>query len=245
MARRIRSAAWRRSWRRRARWASWSAAAGGPERTIVYTSWDGEEPGLLGSTEWVEHHADELRQKAVVYINSDGNGRGALERRRVAPAGSLHQQRRARHRRSGCRCQRVETLAVDGHRDRDGGETARGADARRPPHRRAWIGIGLLAVPPASRYGDAEPRLRRPRRRRHLPFDLRRLLSLHEVPRHRLPLRPRARADGRDGGHPAGGCRPAAVRVHESRRHRPGLRQGRAAAPEDVAGSGRRTQSPD
>ena len=49
-----------------------------PRRTIVYTAWDGEEPGLLGSTEWVEHHADELRQKAVVYINSDGNGRGAL-----------------------------------------------------------------------------------------------------------------------------------------------------------------------
>ena len=50
-----------------------------PRRTIVYTAWDGEEPGLLGSTEWVEHHAEELRQKAVVYINSDGNGRGALD----------------------------------------------------------------------------------------------------------------------------------------------------------------------
>ena len=49
-----------------------------PKRTIVYTAWDGEEPGLLGSTEWVEDHADELRQKAVVYINSDGNGRGTL-----------------------------------------------------------------------------------------------------------------------------------------------------------------------
>jgi N-acetylated-alpha-linked acidic dipeptidase len=49
-----------------------------PKRTIVYTAWDGEEPGLLGSTEWVEHHADELRQKAVVYINTDGNGRGSL-----------------------------------------------------------------------------------------------------------------------------------------------------------------------
>ena len=49
-----------------------------PKRTIVYCAWDGEEPGLLGSTEWVETHADELRQKAVVYINSDGNGRGYL-----------------------------------------------------------------------------------------------------------------------------------------------------------------------
>ncbi|MBC7849950.1 MAG: M28 family peptidase [Chitinophagaceae bacterium] len=47
-----------------------------PKRTLVYCGWDGEEPGLLGSTEWVEHNAKELEQKAVVYINSDGNGRG-------------------------------------------------------------------------------------------------------------------------------------------------------------------------
>jgi len=50
-----------------------------PERTIVYAAWDGEEPGLLGSTEWAETHADELRDKAVVYINSDTNSRGLLD----------------------------------------------------------------------------------------------------------------------------------------------------------------------
>ena len=49
-----------------------------PKRTIVYASWDAEEPGLLGSTEWAEHHADELREKGVAYINTDGNGRGFL-----------------------------------------------------------------------------------------------------------------------------------------------------------------------
>ncbi len=49
-----------------------------PKRTIVFGAWDGEEPGLLGSTEWVEQHAQELQQKLVVYINSDGNGRGFL-----------------------------------------------------------------------------------------------------------------------------------------------------------------------
>jgi N-acetylated-alpha-linked acidic dipeptidase len=49
-----------------------------PKRTIVYCAWDAEEPGLLGSTEWVEFHADELRNKAAVYINSDSNGRGFL-----------------------------------------------------------------------------------------------------------------------------------------------------------------------
>jgi N-acetylated-alpha-linked acidic dipeptidase len=49
-----------------------------PKRTIVFAAWDGEEPGLLGSTEWVEAHAAELRDKAAVYINTDGNGRGFL-----------------------------------------------------------------------------------------------------------------------------------------------------------------------
>lgn len=49
-----------------------------PQRTLVYASWDGEEPGLLGSTEWAEGHAEELQRKAVVYINSDGNTRGFL-----------------------------------------------------------------------------------------------------------------------------------------------------------------------
>ena len=47
-----------------------------PKRTLVYCSWDAEEPGLIGSTEWVEAHEAELRQKAVLYLNSDGNGRG-------------------------------------------------------------------------------------------------------------------------------------------------------------------------
>jgi N-acetylated-alpha-linked acidic dipeptidase len=47
-----------------------------PKRTIIYCAWDGEEPALLGSTEWAEEHADELTRKAVAYLNSDSNGRG-------------------------------------------------------------------------------------------------------------------------------------------------------------------------
>jgi N-acetylated-alpha-linked acidic dipeptidase len=47
-----------------------------PKRTIVFCAWDGEEPALLGSTEWVEDHADELQKKTVAYLNSDGNSRG-------------------------------------------------------------------------------------------------------------------------------------------------------------------------
>ena len=50
-----------------------------PKRTIIYCAWDGEEPGLLGSTEWAEQHYDELRAHGVTYINSDSNGRGYLD----------------------------------------------------------------------------------------------------------------------------------------------------------------------
>jgi N-acetylated-alpha-linked acidic dipeptidase len=42
-----------------------------PRRTIVICEWDGEEPGLIGSTEWVEANGDELQKKAVAYINTD------------------------------------------------------------------------------------------------------------------------------------------------------------------------------
>ena len=49
-----------------------------PKRSIVYCAWDGEEPGLLGSVEWVETHLAELQKRAVAYINSDSNERGYL-----------------------------------------------------------------------------------------------------------------------------------------------------------------------
>jgi N-acetylated-alpha-linked acidic dipeptidase len=49
-----------------------------PKRTIVFALWDGEEFGLLGSTEWAEKHGDELNKKAVVYINSDTNSQGSM-----------------------------------------------------------------------------------------------------------------------------------------------------------------------
>jgi N-acetylated-alpha-linked acidic dipeptidase len=49
-----------------------------PKRTIIYCAWDAEEPGLIGSTEWVETHATDLRAHAVAYLNGDNNGRGFL-----------------------------------------------------------------------------------------------------------------------------------------------------------------------
>jgi N-acetylated-alpha-linked acidic dipeptidase len=49
-----------------------------PKRTIILALWDGEEWGLLGSTEWAEKHAAELKDKAAVYINTDSSGKGWL-----------------------------------------------------------------------------------------------------------------------------------------------------------------------
>jgi len=48
------------------------------KRTLVYCAWDGEEPGLMGSTEWTEDHQAELRKKAVLYLNTDANSRGFI-----------------------------------------------------------------------------------------------------------------------------------------------------------------------
>ena len=123
-----------------------------PKRTIVYAAWDGEEQGLLGSTEWVEDHEPELREKAAVYINTDGNGRGFLN------AGGSHA---------------LEALVNGVARDIEDPETkssvwkrmqaraiastapgprSRGPRARRPAHRRARLGVRLLAVPAARRH---------------------------------------------------------------------------------------------
>ncbi len=49
-----------------------------PKRTLIFALWDAEEWGLIGSTEWAEHHADELRETTVTYFNTDGTNRGTL-----------------------------------------------------------------------------------------------------------------------------------------------------------------------
>ena len=66
-----------------------AAAAGNrPKRTVVYAAWDAEEPGLIGSTEWAETHASDLKQHAVAYLNTDGNSKGFL---RVGGSHTLEQ----------------------------------------------------------------------------------------------------------------------------------------------------------
>ncbi len=49
-----------------------------PRRTVIYAAWDAEEPGLIGSTEWAEHHAEDLKKHAVAYLNTDGTSRGFI-----------------------------------------------------------------------------------------------------------------------------------------------------------------------
>jgi len=58
--------------------AELARAGNRPLRTVIYAAWDAEEPGLIGSTEWAEHHADELKEHAVAYLNTDGSSRGFM-----------------------------------------------------------------------------------------------------------------------------------------------------------------------
>jgi N-acetylated-alpha-linked acidic dipeptidase len=127
-----------------------------PRRTIVYTVWDGEEPMLLGSTEWVEQHDEELRQKAAIYINSDGNGRGFFG------ASGSHT---------------LEKFINGVAKDIEDPETKLSAwkrlqalrivngspESRRPSNRRAGVRVRLHAVSAAQRRGYAEYRVWRPR----------------------------------------------------------------------------------
>ena len=104
-----------------------------PHRTIVFALWDGEEWGLLGSTEWAEAHAAELKEKAVAYINSDSNGKGWLG------AGGSHS---------------LQQLVNEVARDVDDPRT--GAPVRDEARRRA-----ISATPPPHPGGaEADPALR-------------------------------------------------------------------------------------
>ncbi|XP_019652698.1 N-acetylated-alpha-linked acidic dipeptidase 2 isoform X2 [Ailuropoda melanoleuca] len=47
-----------------------------PRRTIIFASWDAEEFGLLGSTEWAEENVKILQERSVAYINSDSSIEG-------------------------------------------------------------------------------------------------------------------------------------------------------------------------
>ena len=102
----------RASWRRRARSASWRRAAGVRSARSVYAAWDGEEPGLLGSTEWAETHADELRAERRRLHQLRHELARLPRRRRLAHAGDARQRGGARRARSGDGTSRVLERAL-------------------------------------------------------------------------------------------------------------------------------------
>ena len=147
-----------------------------PRRTIIYAAWDGEEPMLLGSTEWVEAHADELRQHAAVYINTDGNDRGLLN---MGGSHSLEQfingvARDIEDPETKLTVWQRLQLVAD-RRRQVRGRPQRTAAACRLAHRRARLGHRLHRISRSSRDRYSRPRLRRRGRAGHLPLDLRRL----------------------------------------------------------------------
>ena len=118
-----------------------------PKRTLVYASWDGEEPGLLGSTEWAEAHGDELKRKAVLYVNSDTNGRGFLR-----ASGSHSWQALVNQVAAGIRDPQTGTNVLARLRARllvDGGERGAGEEARKIAQR-----IHAGAAPPIEALGS-------------------------------------------------------------------------------------------
>ena len=122
-----------------------------PKRTIVYAAWDGEEPGLLGSTEWVEQHDEELRQQGGRLHQQRRQQSRVSPGERIAHARAVRQRGGTQHRGSGNEGHGLEALAGAPDCRRPGGPARREPLARQSADRRARIGIRLHAVSPASR----------------------------------------------------------------------------------------------
>ena len=205
-----------------------------PKRTIVYCFWDGEEPGLLGSTEWAEAHDAELRHTGAVYINSDSNGRGFLEmsgshtlerfvngvaREIPDPESNVSIWQR----------QQFHRLAnpAPGATPEDRNELR-----TRPDLRIGALGSGSDYTAFLDHLGIASLDLGfgGEDRGRHLPFHLRRFLLVHPLLRYDFRLWARAGPD-RGHGRAAAGRRPvAALRFRRFHGHHPPLCGGGAKA---------------
>ena len=144
-----------------------------PQRTIIYCAWDGEEPGLLGSTEWAEEHADELSRKAVAYLNTDTNGRGYLfaggsPTLETFINGVARDIEDPEKKISVWKRSQLQRFGGPPRRNRPGS-----AAASRSAHGCPGIGLRLLRVRGSSGHRLARTRLRRRGRRGNLPLDLR------------------------------------------------------------------------
>ena len=207
-----------------------------PSRTIVLALWDGEEWGLLGSTEWAEKHDAELKQKAAVYINTDGTGKGWLN-----TGGSHGLQQFMGEVAKDVMDPRTGKPVFDEARRRavlgEPEENRKAAEADPSlRHRAARIGIGLHAVPAAPDAVGVERRLRRREPRRRVSLGLRHHQVVPDLFGQRLQLRPHVVAADRHAGPPPRRRAGAAVPVHRHRRHAAALRRRAREARRDEEG---------
>ena len=148
---------------------------------VILALWDGEEWGLLGSTEWGQKHGAELKDKAAVYINTDSSGKGWLS---VGGSHGLQQfmtevARDVMDPRTGKpvaeESRRRQVMGMPRGRAR-GARQGRGTLARA-----ARLRFGLHPVPPAPHPVGPQRWLRRREQRRHLSLRLRHGELVHEV----------------------------------------------------------------
>ena len=210
-----------------------------PKRTIVLCAWDGEEQGLLGSTEWAEHHREELRTKGVAYINTDGNGRGFL-----SVGGSHSLEALVTGVASEIQDPEKKMTALRRMNLRKISQAGKAEDRRKVRERRYLeleaLGSGSDYTPFLQHIGLASLNVGYERReqRRDLPLDLRRLHLVHALRGHRLRVRPGARADRGPAHDAARERRRPAVRLHRLLRGRRPLRRGDRRAREQEARGG-------
>ncbi len=152
-----------------------------PERTIIYCFWDGEEPALLGSTEWGEAHADELRAHAVAYFNTDSNDRGYFSASGSHSLENFVNDVTKDIEDPETKMSRLE--AGQAGRDLSGvGEGSRRASfAGRSADSGAGVGLGFHRVSGSSGHRERRLRVRRRRRVGAVPLDLRRFCLVYAV----------------------------------------------------------------
>ena len=169
-----------------------------PKRTLVICSWDGEEYALTGSTEWGEQYADELKKKAVAYLNVDeatsgkdfqGDAVGSLAPLLVEVSRTLACAFRQDAIR---RVERFRAIRTSRRRTRSGFGVGQHANRQR---------LRSHGVPEFSRHSHGRAHVRRPLRR--VPLHVRRFLLDESFWRSRISV---SHADvatlGRDGAAP-------------------------------------------